>query len=59
MDKNPAYRPSIGGGNMASALGAGMAGKICLPENFHVIDINTAAHAPCDGARGHGGHRAG
>jgi pyrroline-5-carboxylate reductase len=36
----------IGGGNMASALGAGMAGKICPPENFHVIDINTAAHAP-------------
>ncbi|CAM3405433.1 pyrroline-5-carboxylate reductase [Bordetella sputigena] len=35
----------IGGGNMASALGAGMAGKICPPENFHVIDINTDAHA--------------
>lgn len=36
----------IGGGNMASALGAGMAGKICPPANFHVIDINSAAHAP-------------
>lgn len=36
----------IGGGNMASALGAGMAGKICPPQNFHIVDINTAAHAP-------------
>jgi pyrroline-5-carboxylate reductase len=35
----------VGGGNMASALGAGMAGKICPPANFHVIDINTSAHA--------------
>jgi pyrroline-5-carboxylate reductase len=35
----------IGGGNMASALGAGMAGKICPPANFHVVDINSAAHA--------------
>jgi pyrroline-5-carboxylate reductase len=36
----------IGGGNMASALGAGMAGKICPPGNFHVVDINASAHAP-------------
>jgi pyrroline-5-carboxylate reductase len=36
----------IGGGNMASALGAGMAGRICPPANFHVIDINTVAHTP-------------
>jgi pyrroline-5-carboxylate reductase len=34
----------IGGGNMASALGAGMAGNICPAEQFHVVDINTAAH---------------
>ncbi|OZI60980.1 pyrroline-5-carboxylate reductase [Bordetella genomosp. 11] len=43
MDKN-LHIAFIGGGNMASALGAGMAGKICPPENFHAIDINTAAH---------------
>ncbi|ANN77677.1 pyrroline-5-carboxylate reductase [Bordetella flabilis] len=34
----------IGGGNMASALGAGMAGNICPANQFHVVDINTAAH---------------
>jgi pyrroline-5-carboxylate reductase len=34
----------IGGGNMASALGAGMAGNICPADRFHVVDINTAAH---------------
>jgi pyrroline-5-carboxylate reductase len=34
----------IGGGNMASALGAGMAGNICPADQFHVVDINTAAH---------------
>ncbi|AOB31568.1 pyrroline-5-carboxylate reductase [Bordetella sp. H567] len=44
MDKN-LHIAFIGGGNMASALGAGMAGKICPPENFHVIDINAASHA--------------
>ncbi|ANN67376.1 pyrroline-5-carboxylate reductase [Bordetella bronchialis] len=44
MDKN-LHIAFIGGGNMASALGAGMAGKICPPENFHVIDINTDAQA--------------
>lgn len=35
----------IGGGNMASALGGGMADKICPAANIHVIDINPAAHA--------------
>ncbi|ARP86509.1 pyrroline-5-carboxylate reductase [Bordetella genomosp. 9] len=35
----------IGGGNMASALGAGMADKIAPAGNFHVIDINRDAHA--------------
>lgn len=44
MDKN-LHIAFIGGGNMASALGAGMAGKICPPENFHVVDINTSSHA--------------
>jgi pyrroline-5-carboxylate reductase len=35
----------IGGGNMASALGEGMAGHICPAANFHVLDTNTEAHA--------------
>ncbi|OZI19033.1 pyrroline-5-carboxylate reductase [Bordetella genomosp. 9] len=44
MDKN-LHIAFIGGGNMATALGAGLAGKICPPENFHVVDINTDARA--------------
>ncbi len=48
----------IGGGNMAAALTAGLAGRVCQPANIHVIDINelsrrsfvargmTAAEAP-------------
>jgi pyrroline-5-carboxylate reductase len=35
----------IGGGNMASALGAGMAGKLCPAGNVHVVDINASSHA--------------
>ncbi len=35
----------IGGGNMASALAQGLAGKVCPAANIHVVDINTEAHA--------------
>lgn len=35
----------IGGGNMASALAHGLAGKVCPAHNIHVVDINTGAHA--------------
>jgi pyrroline-5-carboxylate reductase len=35
----------IGGGNMASALAAGMAGKMCPAANVHVVDINASSHA--------------
>ncbi|MGO3741854.1 pyrroline-5-carboxylate reductase [Kerstersia sp.] len=30
----------IGGGNMAAALGAGLAGKLCPAEQIHIVDIN-------------------
>jgi len=33
----------IGGGNMASALAAGLAGKTCPAGNLHVVDPNAAA----------------
>ncbi len=33
----------IGGGNMASALGAGLIGKRCGAHDVHVIDIDPAA----------------
>lgn len=35
----------IGGGNMATALGAGMADKICPAANIHVVDIIESSHA--------------
>ncbi len=34
----------IGGGNMAAALAAGLAGKICPADHIHVVEINAAAH---------------
>jgi pyrroline-5-carboxylate reductase len=42
--KNDLRIAFIGGGNMASALGAGMAGKLCPAANMHVVDINPACH---------------
>lgn len=36
----------IGGGNMASALGAGLIGKRCGAHDVHVIDINPDALRP-------------
>jgi pyrroline-5-carboxylate reductase len=33
----------IGGGNMATALIGGLAGKLTAPANIHVVDINTDA----------------
>lgn len=33
----------VGGGNMASALGAGLIGKRCGAHDVHVVDINEAA----------------
>jgi pyrroline-5-carboxylate reductase len=35
----------IGGGNMASALAAGLAGTICPAGNIHVVDPHAAQHA--------------
>jgi len=35
----------VGGGNMATALAIGMAGKICPPGQIHAIDINPDGHA--------------
>lgn len=35
----------IGGGNMAAALGAGLAGKLCPADQIHVIDINEGIRA--------------
>ncbi|MFC4276435.1 pyrroline-5-carboxylate reductase [Achromobacter aloeverae] len=35
----------IGGGNMATALAIGMAGRLCPPGQIHAIDINTDIHA--------------
>lgn len=36
----------IGGGNMATALGAGLIGKRCGAHDVHVIDINTEVLEP-------------
>lgn len=35
----------IGGGNMATALASGLAGKVCAAGDIHVIDVNEAGHA--------------
>lgn len=35
----------IGGGNMATALACGLAGKVCAAGDIHVIDVNEAALA--------------
>jgi pyrroline-5-carboxylate reductase len=35
----------IGGGNMATALASGLAGKVCAAGDIHVLEINEAAHA--------------
>jgi len=35
----------IGGGNMASALASGLAGRVVPAERIHVIEVNEAAHA--------------
>jgi pyrroline-5-carboxylate reductase len=35
----------IGGGNMATALASGLAGKVCAAGDIHVIDLNEAGHA--------------
>ena len=43
--KNELSIAFIGGGNMAAALAAGLAGQVCTVENTHVIDINQDAHA--------------
>jgi len=42
--QNDLHIAFIGGGNMAAALGAGMAGNICPPGNIHVVDINPDMH---------------
>lgn len=34
----------IGGGNMASALGQGLAGDVVSADHIHVVEINEAAH---------------
>lgn len=34
----------IGGGNMASALAAGLAGRVLPADRIHVIEVNEAAH---------------
>ena len=38
--KNELSIAFIGGGNMASALASGLAGKVCPAGSIHVIDIN-------------------
>jgi pyrroline-5-carboxylate reductase len=38
----------IGGGNMAAALTAGLAGPVCPAARIHVIDINEASRANFD-----------
>lgn len=43
--KNELSIAFIGGGNMAAALAAGLAGKVCPAGNIHVIDINEDSHA--------------
>ena len=43
--KNELSIAFIGGGNMAAALAAGLAGKVCAAGDIHVIDINHDAHA--------------
>ncbi|MEN4920442.1 pyrroline-5-carboxylate reductase [Achromobacter spanius] len=43
--KNELSIAFIGGGNMAAALAAGLAGKVCAAADIHVIDINQDAHA--------------
>jgi pyrroline-5-carboxylate reductase len=35
----------IGGGNMATALAAGLAGTVCPAANIHVVDPHAAQHA--------------
>ncbi|CAM4095424.1 pyrroline-5-carboxylate reductase [Kerstersia similis] len=39
----------IGGGNMAAALGAGLAGKLCPADHIHVVDINEDIRARWQG----------
>ncbi|SOE49909.1 pyrroline-5-carboxylate reductase [Orrella dioscoreae] len=36
----------IGGGNMAAALAAGLAGRLCPASAIHVLEINESAHDP-------------
>jgi pyrroline-5-carboxylate reductase len=43
--KHELFIAFIGGGNMAAALAAGLAGQVCPAGNIHVIDINQDAHA--------------
>ncbi|PJM86472.1 pyrroline-5-carboxylate reductase [Achromobacter ruhlandii] len=43
--KNELSIAFIGGGNMASALASGLAGKVCPAGSIHVIDINQDSHA--------------
>ena len=38
----------IGGGNMATAMIGGLAGKLTAPANLHVVDINAEARAKLD-----------